>query len=195
MLFFQICIQIFFTYFPHLLKNRQYIAHMQFNIPEKDKKLARHPHELFLVNLITNHILLFVGLLGMAGNYPLLMLVTPSISMTILVYILYRARRALIQDPWFVKCHWQIGARRSRLFIAMLAIMGLVISTVLVISGGEPKPQHYAFAGVGVLPTMFTVLALIVMESDAMHQARLGKVPDYLVKAFPAPDELRIDNK
>ncbi len=168
---------------------------MQFDIPEKDKKSACHSHELFLINLITNHILLFIGLLGMARTYPLLMLVTPSISLCMLLYILYRARRSLTQDPWFVKCHWQIGARRSRLFITMLAIMGLLIVAVLLISGGDPKPQHYAFAGVGAVPTMFTILALIVMESDAMHQARQGKISDNIVQQFPNPDAVRIDSE
>ena len=160
---------------------------MQFEIPENEKKMARHPHEIFLINLITNHILIFIGLLGMAKSYPLLMLVTPGISLCLLLYILYRARRALTQDPWFVKCHWQIGARRSRLFIAMLAIMGLVVVGVLLASGGEPGPQHYAIGGLGILPTMLTTLALIVMESDAMHQARLGKLPDSIVRRYPAP--------
>ncbi len=149
--------------------------------------MARHPHEIFLINMITNHILIFIGLLGMAKSYPLLMLVTPGISLCLLLYILYRARRALTQDPWFVKCHWQIGARRSRLFIAMLAIMGLVVVGVLLASGGEPGPQHYAIGGLGILPTMLTTLALIVMESDAMHQARLGKLPDSIVRRYPAP--------
>jgi len=168
---------------------------MQFIIPENETKIARHPHELFLANLITNHILLFVGLLGMAGDYPLLMLVTPAISLCMLLYILYRARRSLTQDSWFVMCHWQIGAQRSRLFIAMLAIMGLVIVAVLLISAGELKPQHYAFAGVGALPTMFSVLALIVMESDAMHQARLGKLPDSIVLKYPNPDAIRVNEE
>lgn len=160
---------------------------MQFEIPENEKKMARHPHEIFLINLITNHILIFIALLGMAKSYPLLMLVTPGISLCLLLYILYRARRALTQDPWFVKCHWQIGARRSRLFIAMLAIMGLVVVGVLLASGGEPGPRHYAIGGLGILPTMLTTLALIVMESDAMHQARLGKLPDSIVQRYPAP--------
>ncbi|HEB57347.1 MAG TPA: hypothetical protein ENI98_13815 [Gammaproteobacteria bacterium] len=168
---------------------------MQFKISENEKKQARHPHEIFLINLITNHILVFIALLGLARTYPLLMLVTPSISICLLFYILFRASRSLTQDTWFVKCHWQICARRSRLFIAMLAVMGLIVVSVLLISGGELKPQHYAFAGVGALPTMLTTLALIIMESDAMHQARLGQVPDSIVRQFPNPNAIRIDVK
>ncbi len=168
---------------------------MQFEIPENEKEQARHPHEIFLINLITNHILIFIALLGMAKTYPLLMLVTPTISLCTLLYLLYRARRSLTQDSWFVKCHWQISAHRSRLFITMLAIMGLAVGAVLLISGGELKPQHYAFGAIGILPTMLTTLALIVMESDAMHQARLGKLPDSIVQRFPNPDAVRVDQE
>jgi len=166
---------------------------MQFEIPENEKEQARHPHEIFLINLITNHILIFIALLGMARTYPLLMLVTPTISLCTLLYLLYRARRSLAQDAWFVKCHWQIAAHRSRLFITMLVIMGLAVGAVLLISGGDLKPQHYAFGAIGILPTMLTTLVLIVMESDAMHQARLGKLPDSIVQRFPDPDAIRVD--
>lgn len=165
---------------------------MQFKISETERKQARHPHETFLINLITNHILVFIALLGMARTYPLLMLVTPSISLCLLLYILFRARHSLTRDPWFVKCHWQIGARRSRLFIAMLVAMGLIMLAILLISGGELKPHHYAFAGVGALPTILTTLALIIMESDAMHQARQGIVPDRITQQFSKPDAVRM---
>ncbi|HEB86196.1 MAG TPA: hypothetical protein ENI68_04145 [Gammaproteobacteria bacterium] len=168
---------------------------MQFEISENEKKQARHPHEIFLTNLITNHVLVFIALLGMARTFPLLMLVTPSISLCLLLYILFRARRSLTRDPWFVKCHWQISARRSRLFIVLLAVMGLVVFGVLLVSGGDLKPQHYAFAGVGALPVMLTTLALIMMESDAMHQARLGKLPGRIVRQFPNPDAIRVDKE
>ena len=39
---------------------------MKFEISAQERKQARHPHEYFLVNLITNHILVFVGLLGLS---------------------------------------------------------------------------------------------------------------------------------
>ena len=161
---------------------------MQFEISERERKKARHPHDILLINLVTNHILMFVALLGLAKTYPVLLLVTPAISIAILSYLLIRAHFALTTASWFEKCHWQLCRQRSRFFIAMLAIMGLVIITVLLISGGDPKPQHFAIGGVGILPTMLSVLALIVMESDAMHQAKQGKLPDSIVKRFPNPD-------
>ncbi len=163
---------------------------MLFDISEQESKQARHPHEYFLINLITNHILVFVALLGMAKTYPWVLLITPAVSILILSYLMMRARRALKSDTWFVACHWQLCARRSKFFIAMLALLGVVFTGLLLSVGGDTsalRPGHKALGGVLALPTMLTVLTLIVMESDAVHKAKIGEVPDWLVKKFPKP--------
>ncbi|NOR52105.1 MAG: hypothetical protein GQ470_05745 [Gammaproteobacteria bacterium] len=166
---------------------------MEFQITEAQSKQARLPHELFLINLITNHILLFVGLLGMMKTYPVLALVTPGISIVVLSYLLIRGRKELNNDSWYVMAHWQLCMRRSRFFVGMLLFMGLVITGLILSVGGDAsqlKPGHYAMGGVAFLPGMFTVLALIVMESDAMHHAKTGRVPDGMVSRFPNPQEV-----
>lgn len=160
---------------------------MHYEISPEVADQAKHPHEWFLINLIFNHILIFVATLS-ASSLQYLVVVVPIISVIVLTYILMRARRSMLSDPWFVKCHWQVAARRSRLFIGMLGLMALVIIGVLLVSGGDPKPQHYAIGGVGILPTMLSVLVLIIMESDAMHQARTGRLPEWVVKKYPNPE-------
>jgi len=164
---------------------------MEFQISEAQSKQARIPHELFLINLITNHILLFVGLLGMMKTYPALALVTPTISVVVLSYLLIRGRKELNNESWYVMVHWQLCVRRSRFFVGMIFFMGLVITGLILSVGGDVsqlKPGHYAIGGVAFLPGMFSVLALIVMESDAMHQAKMGRVPDGMVRRFPNPE-------
>ncbi len=165
---------------------------MKFEIPEQQRVKARHPHEIFLINLIVNHILIFVSLMGMATSYPHLLLVVPVTSVLILGYLLIRSRRSLSTDPWFVKTHWQLCARRSMFFIIMLGIMAAAIVVILLISKGNPGPQHYAFGGVALLPTMLTVLALIIMESDAMNQARQGILSKGMVERYPKPDDIPV---
>lgn len=163
---------------------------MVFEISEQESKQARHPHEYFLINLITNHILVFVALLGLAKTYPWVMLITPSVSIIILSYLIFRAKRSLNVDPWFVRCHWQLCARRSKFFIGMMALLGLAVIGLLFSVGGDTtalKPGHYAIGGVTILPTMLTVLALIVMESDAVHKAKIGEIPNWLVEKYPNP--------
>lgn len=161
---------------------------MQYEVTEALGQKAKFPHEIFLINLITNHILLFVGLLGMAKTYPLLMLVTPTISFLVMGYLMLRARYAMKADPWYVSCHWQLCVSRCKMFIGMLLLLGLVVGGILLSVGGDVsqlKPGHFAIGGVATLPTLVTVLVLIVMESDALHKARTGVVPDWLVKKYP----------
>ncbi len=162
------------------------------NISEEEQKGARHPHEFFLINLITNHILIFVGLLGMAKQEPWLLLIVPAISITILTYLVWRARVSKGRDSWYVFCHWQLCARRSRFFIGMILLMALGIVAILASVGGninDLRPGHYAIGGMVMLPTLFSVLVLIIMESDAVHKASIGDVPDWLVKKYPPPAE------
>jgi hypothetical protein len=46
--------------------------------------------------------------------------------------------------------------------------------------------------GVGLLPIMVTVLVLIIMESDALHQASLHKLSSRVVEEFPPPEGVTI---
>lgn len=163
---------------------------MHYEVTDELVNKAKLPHEIFLINLITNHILVFVGLLGMAKTYPWVMLVTPTISISVMAYLLIQARRSLKTENWYVACHWQLGAHRSKMFIGMLAFLGLVIAGILLSVGGDAsqlKPGHYAFGGVAGLPTLIFILALIVMESDALHKSKTGQVPEWLVKKYPNP--------
>jgi len=169
---------------------------MPYDVSEADKRGAKIAHEVFLTNLIVNHILLFAGLMGMASSMPLIMLATPSISVVALLYIMLRARIALKKDSWFVMCHWQLTARRARFFITLLGVLGLVFLGLLASVGWDPvelRPGHKAIGGVAMLPTLVTILVLIVMESDAQHKARSGIVPDWLVKKFPNADVKLLD--
>ncbi len=169
---------------------------MHYEVSEAEITDAKHSHEIFLINLITNHILIFVGLLGMAKTYPWVMLVTPSISIVVLGYIMIRARSKLKTASWFAACHWQLCAHRSKLFIGMLLVLGVALSALLLSVGGDAsqlKPGHMALGGVLALPTLVFILVLIVMESDAMHKAKSGVLPQWLVDKYPNPDAKTVD--
>lgn len=161
-------------------------------IYEETAELLKHsmrPHELFLINLIFNHILLFVAVLSVARSYPLLVVIVPVISLSIMSYILWRAKSSLHADSWYVMCHWQVTARYSRLFIAVLGGLILLscIGWLLHKYMGVRDIAIYAFIGGFVLlPTMVSVLLLILLESDSLHMARQGKLPKWVVARYPA---------
>jgi hypothetical protein len=164
---------------------------MRFEVSNEDIKKANVPHELFLTNLIGNHILMAVAAGGVAGSFPWVMAVIPITSFAILGYTLWRARRAIRVDPWYPMCHWQVCARRSKIFIAMLtlllaiSLMGWIGYTYL----GLMKEAVLALiGGMGILPVMATVLVLIIIESDALYHANQAKLPNWVVERFPNAD-------
>ncbi len=164
---------------------------MRFEVSQQEIKQANVPHEIFLTNLIGNHILMAIAAGGVAGSFPWVMAVIPVISFSLLGYTLWRARQSFTRDSWYVMCHWQVCARRSRIFILMLlllvAAMGLGWMAYAV--GGMMKEAVIALVlGTGILPVMVTVLVLVIVESDALYHANQAKLPKWVVERYPNPD-------
>ena len=168
---------------------------MQFDVPAEEKRKAKVPHEIILANLVGNHILWFISALGLYNSYWQPLALVPVFSVTTLTYTLWRAKRALKTDPWFVAAHWQICARYSRIFSAMLGLL-LVMSLLGWVGytyfGMMDIAVKAIIGGAGLLPVMVTVLVLIIIESDVLHQASQGKVPNGIVKRYPAPADLPV---
>ncbi len=169
---------------------------MLFEVTEEERKKAKIPHDLFLVNLIGNHILIFVATLGMASSWAWPMLAVPLISLSILGSIIVLSHKSKSNNAsWFEMCHWQIAVKRSWFFIKMILL--LMTIGVIGIYGytnlGWMKEAVYALiGGVCLLPVMVTTLILILMESDALHSADLGKLPDSMVEKYPVPSNVKV---
>jgi hypothetical protein len=171
---------------------------MRFEISQDEIKKANVPHEIFLTNLIGNHILMFVATLGTFKSLPWLSALTPSISFALMGYSLWRARRSLKIDPWYVQCHWQVAARRTKIFMTMLIMLGAISALGWAghVYGGMMKEAVFALiGGVGLLPVMVTMLILILMESDALYHANQCKLPDWVVEKYPNPDAKVIEEE
>lgn len=169
---------------------------MQFEISDDIKRKARAPHELFLTNLVANHILWFVAALGVVNSYPQPIMLVPVFSACVIAFTLFRARKAVDRDDWFVMCHWQLAARRNKAFAIVLLVgvsicfLGWLGYTLL---GMRQEAVMAMVGGVGLLPVMVSVLVLIVMESDGMHQANSGKLPQGIYQRFPNENMVPLD--
>lgn len=163
--------------------------HQQFNISPEEGRRAKWPHEIFLINLIFNHIFLFCVTVAVFGTFPLLTMLVPAISFAIIGYILIKARRVAASDEsWFVKAHWQIGARRNRLFMLLLTVTCIVSGGGLWLSkmfGWAKIPTIALIAGVGLLPFMVALLVLIVLGNESVFMARNGKLPKRFLEQNP----------
>ncbi len=169
---------------------------MYFEVSDEEIKKAKLPHDLFLVNLIGNHILTFVATLGLATSWAWPMLIVPIVSFILLGTIirkglLARKKAELQEESWYVMCHWQIALKRSFFFIKMILAISAIAGIGLYgyMSLGWMKEAVFAMIGGGcILPIMVTTLVLILMESDALHQASEGKLPDNMIDLYPNSD-------
>jgi hypothetical protein len=170
-------------------QNRENNMHQHFTIPPEETDRAKWPHELFLINLVFNHILVFASTFGVFTTFPLMVLIVPTISFVITGYLYIRAQQiARSSETWFVKSHWVIADKRNKHFLWLLVITCAIVGGGLLISklmGWSKIPTIALIGGFGLLPFMVALLVLIVLGNDSMYQARHGKLPKRFVAQNP----------
>lgn len=161
---------------------------MEVQATDQEVKAAKVPHDLLMVNLIGNHILWFVASLGVMKSYWQPLALVPIVSITILSYILIRARQTKNSSSWYIYVNWQIAAQRSKVFL-ILFITCIFIASFGVYGFMELNWMKEAviayIGGTAILPIMATTLTLIILESDSLHQVSERKVADKMVEKYP----------
>lgn len=178
---------------------------MFFPVAESDRRLARLPHELSMVNLLLFNLLMLIALLGGSflqadsplAPYKLFGVAVPlGISLAIIVYTFVCAGRLAARGPWFAAVHWRLTTARYRiLLIAYLVGAGLIgLGWLLAHTQSKPAMQDLMFIAlqrVAIAPMLITLMVIIMLESGAIYQAQRGEVPDGLVKRMPPPPGLQ----
>ena len=154
---------------------------------EQEIAAAKVPHDIFLSNLIMNHILLFTTIAAFGPQYFKYMVLVPIFSVLTLAYTFYRSKKVKRENGEFSYIHWQIARRWSMLFAGILTLL-LSVSFLGWLAHhylGMMKEAVYALiGGFGILPTLMTVLALVIVESDSLHHARMGTLPKWARRRF-----------
>ena len=147
---------------------------------------AKWPHEIFLINLVFNHILVFAATFGVFSTFPLMVLIVPLTSFAITGYIIIKGKQIATSDEtWFVKSHWEIAVKRNRNFLRLLIITcsilggGLWLSKIM---GWSKITTLAVLGGAGMMPFMVSLLILIVLGNESMYQARHSKLPKRFVE-------------
>lgn len=178
---------------------------MFYAVPEAERRLAKSPHELAMVNLLLFNLLTLIALLGgsflerdsVLAPYRALGVAVPlGISLAIIGYSFLRAARAARSGHWFVAAHWRLATGRYKmLLIAYLAGAGLIgLGWLLAHTQAKPAMQEMMFIAlqrVAIAPMLITLMVIIMLESGSIYQAQRGELPDGLVKRFPPPPDLQ----
>lgn len=162
------------------------MSHQYAASPEEITR-AKWPHEIFLINLVFNHILVFASTFGVFSTFPWMVLIVPITSFAITGYLLIKARKIAAGDETvFVKSHWAIADKRNKHFLWLLTATCVVVGGGLLLSklmGWSKIATIALLGGVGLLPFMVSLLVLIVLGNDSMYQARHSKIAKGYVAA------------
>lgn len=161
----------------------------QFDISTEVMTRAKWPHEIFLINLVFNHILVFASTFGVFSTFPLMVLIVPITSFAITAYIIIKGKQVAQSDEiMFVKAHWDIAAKRNKHFMWLLSATCVVVGGGFWLSkimGWSKIATIALLGGVGLLPFMVSLLVLIVLGNQSMYDARHGKVPKRYTEQVP----------
>ncbi|MEI7455621.1 MAG: hypothetical protein WCK93_02760 [Nitrosomonadales bacterium] len=154
---------------------------MEHQVTEAEVSRAKSLHSMLLFDFIVVHVFLFVLALSLLKASMLPIALMPIISIALLSNVIFKANRAIVQETSiFVLCHNLLAAKRAKLFLILFVVTG-TLTTVLIVGGaqlGMSKITSYALAGgIGQLPFMVALLVLVVLEFDAEHQCKAGKIP------------------
>ncbi len=159
-----------------------------------ERKRACHLHEVLLFNLIIGHAFLLVVALSFINQSlrPLVLGLSIALSITLLSYIIVKAKRSLESEPsWYVRCHWQLAAKRARQFLFLSIALWML--TLSLFYGGHAMHlktvEIWAITGaVGIFPFILVILGFITVEFDADYQSLNGKVPSGAIAHCPPPE-------
>ncbi len=155
-------------------------------------KRADKLHSALLFDFIVVHVFLFLLALSMIKStfVPIYFMVT--LSLTLLGFVIFSAQRSLATEPsYFVRCHQLLAAKRAKLFMLLFLITGSF--TALMLIGGpklgmSPIASKALAFGIGQLPFMVALLTLVVLQFDASHQCKAGKIPTSASALLPAAE-------
>lgn len=154
---------------------------MEHQIGEVEINRAKHLHSVLLFDFIVIHIFIFLLALSMIKTSVVPMIIMPIISILSLSYVIFKGSRTSQSElSRFVRCHMLLAAKRAKLFLGLFVVTGSFTAFILLGGAqlGMSKITSYALAGgIGQLPFMVALLVLVVLEFDAEHQCKSGKVP------------------
>lgn len=166
---------------------------MEWRSDEAERRAAKAPHELFMINLAVFHLLLGPAAIVLLGG-GLALLVPVSLSLLVIAFTWWRGRGLEHDAPWFVMVHWKLALRRYRILVLGYGLTTLILVAGSVVGmGAESQVSRdmlfTIFSRFGAMPTILTVFVCLVLESSALYQATGGQVPDKLAALFPPTAE------
>jgi hypothetical protein len=159
---------------------------MFFAVDDGQKRRAKSPHELAMINLLLFNLLIGIALLAgsMAAPdstiaaYKWVGVTLPTLlSLTVMLFTWLRAARARHSQPWFVAAHWRLSARRYRALLAAYVVSAAVVSLAVFGGDGDTAELERRIADLPPAMQQMERHKLASQDMGSAIWARIGVVP------------------
>jgi len=111
---------------------------MFFPVSEHERRQAKSPHELSMINLLLFNLLIGIALLAgsmaqpdsLIGRYKWIAVAVP-LAMSLLVIGFTRVRASRRGSAWFVAAHWKLAASRYKSLLIVYPVCAAILSLAL----------------------------------------------------------------
>lgn len=136
-------------------------------------------HEVLMMNLAIFHLLLPVVALS-SGYVSILLTLSLFGSAVMIFWIAQKAK--CTEDSSLIHAHWQLAWKRCRLLLIAYAISTVIMLLGWLIASSQSDQNMHTimlvvFSRIAAVPIVLMVLALFVMSTTALSQARQGEFP------------------
>ena len=147
---------------------------------KNEQARAGFAHEMVMMNLAIFHLLLPVA--ALSSGYISLFLSLALIGSAVMIFLIAR-KASLVDDVNLVVMHRQLAWKRCRLLLVSYAVSTVIMLLGWLLASLQTDQNMFTimlvvFSRIAAVPIILTVLALLVMETTALSQARQGIVPD-----------------
>lgn len=172
---------------------------MQYQVSNEESQKAKNPHHIFNLNILLTHLFLSLSILKTSGE-PLMFILIPLISMSVLAYIYFHGQKKRQTDTWFVAAHWTLAWRRGRLlimsYIVALLMVGVYNLIHWLLPGGLSMNNFSAEGGstpifqvitmfFGAAIIFFTVLITFLQTGISVYDCSKGIIDKNIEKYVP----------
>ena len=147
-----------------------------------NRKSARNPHNLFMLNLALVHLMMTPGIIAL--DIGLIAILIPlALSLSIMLISWRVSKRSAIASDEFVRQHWLLALKRYRILLVSYAITaGLILLGHLLALSSPDQNMHdildTVFLRIAIMPVLIAVMVCFFLETSALGLATRGELPN-----------------
>ncbi len=169
---------------------------MKFDVEKSIMNQAKHPHNLFMLNLALFHLLMTPAVIALkVGLWGIMLPLLLSLSVMLFTYV--RSNRIDSNNQLFVFLHWKLALLRYRYLLISYAVTAVLMLVGWMLSMGTADEHmrnilQTVFIRIAIMPVLIMVMVNFYLESNAINIASSGEIPDSLVNTY-APSLVDLD--